>query len=64
MRVHIVRGWKPHESHRHIMKNSGIVRAVMLSGKVQGIYRTSVIQNSLQPIWKEARERLHPNSTE
>lgn len=31
-----------------------IVRAVMLSGKVQEIYRTSVIQNSLQPVWKEA----------
>lgn len=30
-----------------------IVRAVMLSGKVQEIHRTSVIQNSLQPIWRE-----------
>ena len=33
----------------------GIVRAVLMSGKVQEIYRTAVIQNSLKPVWKEAR---------
>ena len=31
-----------------------IVRAVLMSGKVQEIYRTAVIQNSLKPVWKEA----------
>ena len=33
----------------------GIVRAVLMSGKVQEIYRTAVVQNSLKPVWKEAR---------